>query len=594
MSSKPGRDLRQPGTDVFVYQFDFKVAVFSLAIAALLLFFPLGAWRAILARPAIAPVVDLSLDQQHMVIRGDQANAYLSELTASADFNGDGFKDLLIGAAGRNSHGSFSGAAYMILGSANPLSVINLSTSQANLTILGASTNHALGHSVAGGDVNGDGFDDMIVAADGYNSNRGAVYVFLGGASLAGPQVIDLSLPGSAAALTITGKATGERLGRSVASGDINQDGFDDIIIGAYNASPGGRTEAGAVYVILGSSSISAAAPKTIPLQSQAAGLTILGAGGDPDGAGIASLGAPEAASPLFADELQPLATAEIGDRLGRSVAVGDLNGDGIADIIAGAYGANVGSNADAGITYVFYGSATYSDAAPQTIDLSTTAASLTLNGIDAGDQSGFFVMAGDVNKDGYADILTSAYISQGYNNAAASAGEAYVVYGSASLPASLDLATQVTIYGAAAGDRLGRSLASGDVNGDGYDDLILGASRADPPGRPDAGIVYVIYGGTSLPSPVLLSDPNNANVRILGAGGTGVTCDPEVMPETDCSDEAGHSSAVGDINGDGVEDVIVGALFANNGSLQDAGAAYVVFGGERGGRYLYLPAVTK
>lgn len=592
---KPERYNQRTGTA----QPSIKMILFSAGICLLLLFSPLGVGL------ALAPVIDLALGQHHMVIYGDQANGYLSEISASGDFNKDGFKDLLLGAAGRN---QFAGAAFMILGSANPASTIYLFVNQANLTVLGAGNFHALGHSVAAGDVNGDGYDDMIVSADGFNSGRGAVYVFLGGPDLTGPAVVNLasstSSPNASPALTILGASAENRLGRSVASGDVNGDGIADIIIGAYKVSLNERIEAGAVYVILGNTGISAAAPNTINLASTQAALTIYGESGAPGSLNPAGPVSKERLSPLFADELRQGA-AELGDRLGRSVAVGDVNKDGIADIIAGAYGANVGANPDAGKTYVFYGSASYSSAAPQIIDLGANpaGANIALNGVDANDQSGFYVASGDLNNDGFDDILTSAYFSQGVDNAAAEAGEAYVVYGGSSLPATINLATNasLTIYGAAAGDRLGRSLAAGDVNGDGYVDLILGASRADPNGRQDAGTVYVINGRQNIPSPILLNDPAKADVRILGAASSGVSCEADSPNTIDCSDEAGHSSGVGDINGDGVADVVVGALFANQGNLQDAGAIYVIFGGSgsnppppSNGRFLYMPVLYK
>jgi hypothetical protein len=224
----------------------------------------------------------------------------------------------------------------------------------------------------------------------------------------------------------------------------------------------------------------------------------------------------------------------------------------------------------------------------------------VALDGLDADDQSGFYVGAGDINKDGRADIMTSSNTSAGFNNASgAETGEVYLVYGGASLGGTLSLANaNLTVFGAAGGDRLGRSHASGDVNNDGYQDLVLGASRADPVGRLDAGRVYVIYGRDSFQSAAIqLSQSSAADVYILGDGDSGETCNEPVNPATDCADEAGHSTAIGDINGDSFDDIIVGALFANNGATPDAGVSYVIYGNNappKTGSNLYLPYLEK
>ena len=518
-----------------------KSLLLSSVIGLGLLFFFVGF---VLAN---GPVVDLSQDEQDVVVRGDTTDGWLGEVTGAADFNNDGFDDLLIGAAGVGYNGQYSGAAYMILGSGTPTPTIDLTTTAPNLSVYGAAAGDKAGHSVAGSDVNGDGFSDMVIGADGYDSDRGATYVILGhdGGFFSTPITVDLAI--TSPALTILGhQSSGERMGRSVAGGDINHDGLGDIVIGAYYASPGGRNQAGAVYLVLGDSSITSTTPSTIDLSSTAAALTIYG--------------------------------DEAGDRLGRSVAVGDVNGDGVADIIAGAYRANDNGDLDVGKTYVFYGSGTYTTTSPITIDLNSASADVTITGVDPGDESGFYVGSGDVNNDGYDDIIIGAYQSNGYGNAFSGAGEVYVVYGAGSLSSNISLpaGADVVAYGAAGGDRLGRSLASGDVNADSYDDVILGASRADPDGRGDAGRVYVIYGGSRISSTLLLSDTTSANIHILGDEQATYPC---VSVGADCSDEAGRATSAGDINGDGADDIIVGALYANNGSIVDAGAAYVVYG---------------
>ena len=193
--------------------------------------------------------------------------------------------------------------------------------------------------------------------------------------TLSSTSTIDLSVAlSSTKGFTILGGAAGDYSGRSVAAGDVNNDGYDDIIIGSRYASPNFRTEAGQSYVIYGS----ATNPGTIDLSvalSSTQGFTILGGAAD--------------------------------DYSGRSIAsAGDVNNDGYDDIIIGAYGADPSSRIEAGQSYVIYGSATN----PGTIDLSIALSStqgFTILGGAAYDQSGWSVAsAGDVNNDGYDDII--------------------------------------------------------------------------------------------------------------------------------------------------------------------------------------------
>ena len=202
------------------------------------------------------------------------------------------------------------------------------------------------------------------------------------------------------------------------------------------------------------------------------------------------------------------LAGIAAGDQSGISVSsAGDVNGDGYDDLIIGATG--VGSVQGQyetipgpGETYVVYGGATGADL---TLDRSTLDGSngFTLTGIANGDTLGFSVSsAGDVNGDGYDDLIIGA------EGAGSEAGATYVVYGGASAPGTdgvldlgaLDGTNGFILTGIDAGDSSGTSVSSaGDVNGDGYGDLIIGAFAADPNGD-SSGETYVIYGGASAP----------------------------------------------------------------------------------------------
>ena len=182
--------------------------------------------------------------------------------------------------------------------------------------------------------------------------------------------------------------------------------------------------------------------------------------------------------------------------------------------------GADAASNAkpNAGEAYVIFGSTTLGG----TLDLATTPPDLTILGADAGDFLGVSVAAGDVNGDGVEDLLVGATGADAASNAKPNAGEAYVIFGSTTLGGTLDLATtppDLTILGADAGDFLGVSVAAGDVNGDGVEDLLVGATGADAAGnaKPDAGEVYVIFGSTTLGGTLDLAT-TAADLTVLGA----------------------------------------------------------------------------
>ena len=185
------------------------------------------------------------------------------------DFNGDGIGDTLVGANAESSGGIGAGAAYVFYGSTSMASSID--ASNANVKLIGEAVNDSLGRSVASGDVNNDGFYDVIVGApfeDSGGLSAGAVYVFYGSASL--PSSIDASN----ANVKLIGELGGDVFGVSVSSGDVNNDGFDDVIVGANLENSGGG-DAGAAYVLYGSTSLATsidASATNVKLIGEAAG----------------------------------------------------------------------------------------------------------------------------------------------------------------------------------------------------------------------------------------------------------------------------------------------------------------------------------
>ena len=346
----------------------------------------------------------------------------------------------------------------------------------------------------------------------------------------------DINLSSIAAGIggfIINGQGVGDRSGYSVsAAGDVNGDGLTDLIIGAPYSDPATGVDAGRSYVVFGKTTNTA-----IDLSAVASGI-----GG-------------------FVINGQ-----SAGDISGRSVfAAGDVNGDGLADLIVGAPGSDPAAGSSAGRSYVVFGKTTGS-----AIDLSAVASGtggFTINGQSLHDNSGFSVSAaGDVNGDGLADLLIGAQVAGNF------AGRSYVVFGKTSGTGNIDLSAVANgiggfaINGQNPSDWSGsRVSAAGDVNGDGFADLLIGAWLSDPASGVDAGRSYVVFGS---------SGSTSIDLSAVANGNNGFVINGEYA-----NDRSGVSvSAVGDVNGDGLDDLLVGAPF-NSVTSQNAGRSYVVFG---------------
>ncbi len=489
--------------------------------------------------------------------------------TSAGDINGDGFDDILIGASQADPNGSSSGQSYVVFGGQNFSSlvdangIISLSTLDGTngFKLNGIAADDGAGNSVSSiGDINGDNIDDIIIAASGADPNglsSGQSYVVFGGQNFASlvdaNGAIELSSLDGSNGFKLNGIAAGDRAGSFVGSaGDINDDGFDDIAISAVNAD----LSAGQSYVIFG-------------------------------GQNFASLvdanGAIELSS-LDGSNGFKLNGVTAFDRSGYNIgSAGDINNDGIDDLILGAVDADP-NGSSSGQSYILFGGQNFASMvdANGAIELNSLDGinGFKLNGISVSNWSGHSVdAAGDVNGDGADDILISAWgASTGL------AGQSYVVFGGQDFASLVDIngAIELNDLDGSNGfklngmslDRSGLAASSaGDINNDGLADIIIGAPGSSINGF-FSGQAYVVFGNQDFAS---LVDANGAIELSSLDGSNGFKLNG---PNDD--DLLGYSvNSAGDINGDDIDDILIGAPESITGLASEPGTTYVIYGGQ-------------
>lgn len=436
-----------------------------------------------------------------------------------------------------------------------------------------------IGLPVGAGDVTGDGRADVVFCgmfgSSASRINNGVVNVYVSDGRDSG-FVNAADMPSNIS--RIHGERTGDLLGTSVSvNGDINGDGLRDIAIGASawdRNSSNVKDNSGAAYVILGKPDFGM-------------NVDLATANGVPP-PGVIAIRGPQAAG-----------------RMGIWIDEGDVDGDGFADIIIGSDEINTDVGQHVGGAYIVFGGPSL----PSVIDLASPPAGVRtarITGQRREEHWGAALQVGDINNDGIGDIIiggsifrdSASYVSPtddtghdargaGFGGLRPGCGEVYVIYGQANWPANIDLSTPPSnathVIGANSIDLLGSQVHSGDINGDGKTDLVMGALQAlAPDNGARTGAAYIVYGEPAIVGATIdLANPQASGLHISSIYGE---------QHLDC---AGDSVRTYDINKDGKSDLFIGSperTFEVNGvEREDTGVTEVIYG-----QSAFLPEVIK
>lgn len=497
-------------------------------------------------------------------------------VSSAGDINGDGIEDLVIGGPNftRNlpidTSYSVPSNSYVIfgsseLGSSGRFDLTSLDGSN-GFVINGTTPQPLVGYPLIGGvvgragDVNADGFDDLLIFAPGEAFGISSeTFILFGGSDIGSSGNFDVSTLDGSNGFTMRAGMTNS----ASSAGDINGDGIDDLIFG----EPSGYGDVGTSYIIFGGTDLGGNGVFELFRRSNSYyDITLNGTNGFVVGSNF-----------LFDSNGSIVGRNRYNADGGiKSVSgAGDINGDGFDDLIIGVPdGVGIFNSGPLSECYVIFGGTNVGGNGTLDVAFLNGSNGFVINNPERYDSLGWSVSrAGDINGDGIDDLIIGAPGGDSGYGGTNESSKSYILFGGADIATTgsdlslLDGTNGFVINGINPGDELGYSVSNaGDINNDGIVDLIIGAPNADPNGN-NSGSTYIVFGGAG-----------------VGAGGSFDLSSLDgnngfVLNGINLGDRLGFSvSGAGDVNGDGIADVIIGAP-GTDANGNSSGSSYVVFG---------------